>query len=505
VNIKDIKLQGWRGDVLALASGLLLPLAFAPFSIAPLAIVSLLLLFICWHQVTARQAFWRGWLFGLGYFGLGVSWVSVSMIYFGGMTVPLSAVITIVFVMFLALFPATVGLISKRFFKQYQNTPWFVFVLVLPALWVLSEWVRSWIFTGFPWLSVGYSQIAWPLVGYAPVWGVYSISFGVALTAGLLMYALLESAQARKIATGGIVSLWIVGYALTLPEWTEPVDKPISIAMIQGNIEQDKKWLPEQRIPTLDMYANLSRKNWGTDLIIWPETALPMLYHQAKPFLSAVAQEARVNGTELLLGIPVYDGRTKRYFNTMLSIGALESFYEKKHLVPFGEYLPLPSFLGWFIEYFKIPMSNFSSGAGEKPLVQVAGQQVGISICYEDVFGEEVISALPEATLLVNASNDAWFGDSLAPHQHLEIARLRAVETGRYMLRSTNTGVSAVIDPKGRIVSQSPQFENHVLKHEIQPMKGITPYAIFGNLLTVLFMFALIVTAIVLNWRKTRL
>ncbi len=472
-------IRAWRGDALALLAGALVPWAFAPYDGVPLVFLALVLLLLAWLHASPGRAFWRGWLFGLGMFGIGVSWVHVSMSRFGGMSEGLSIALTVAFVMFLAVFPALCGYLWRRWFRRGGLA--FRLLLMLPVLWLLVELLRGYVFTGFPWLNLGYSQIDWPLRGYAPVLGVYGLSLAVVLTAALLLYGWLERKR-LPAALGGLALLWGLPWGLLQVQWSEPAGKPITVSLIQGNIAQDRKWLPEQRIPTLELYANLSRAHWGADLIVWPETAIPAFYHQVKPYLKAIAEEARMNGSELLLGLPVYDQREKRYYNSMVAMGGMDGFYEKRHLVPFGEYLPWPELLGGVIDFFDIPMSDFSKGDDETPpVLQVAGQKAGISICYEDAFGEEIVAALPEATLLINASNDAWFGDSMAPWQHLQIARMRALETARYLVRATNTGVSAIIDEQGRIRAASPQFEVHVLSGKVQPLTGLTPYAVFAN------------------------
>lgn len=498
-------LQKMPGDILALVAGAIVPLAFAPFEIALLAPLALVILMLCWYQVSPGRAFFRGWLFGLGMFGVGVSWVHISMNQFGGIGVPLSVFLTALFVMFLALFPALTGYLGRKLAMRGEHKIAREYLLIIPAMWIFVEWIRGIIFTGFPWLSLGYSQIDMPISGFAPLFGVYFISFATVLTAGLIAYMLLQGKGAIKRALPALVLLWLVPGVLKTLDWSQPVGEPIKISMIQGNIAQDQKWLSQQRQPTLEMYTRLSRENWDSDLVIWPETAIPAMYHQAIHWLKNIAQEARMNSSELLVGLPVYNKREDEYFNSMLSLGLKESFYEKTHLVPFGEYLPLKEYLGGIIDFFDIPMSNFTAGRQEKPLLFVGGQHAGISICYEDVFGEEVALALPEAKYLINASNDAWFGDSLAPHQHLQIARMRSLETGRYLVRSTNTGISAFIDEKGRIVSSSPQFKTHVLTDSIQPMEGMTLYAVFTNAPAVILSILMMGVALFLGRKQKEL
>ena len=264
------------------------------------------------------------------------------------------------------------------------------------------------------------------------------------------------------------------------------------VVLVQGNVSQDVKWLAEQRGPTLMRYLTLTRRHWGVDLVVWPETAVPAFYHVAQSFLDELGAEADRHGTALLTGIAVQDPEDGRYYNSVITVGGNDGIYRKRHLVPFGEFLPLVDLLGPIVDFMKIPMSDFSAGPPEQPLLNVAGQRVGVSICYEDTFGEEVIEALPDATLLVNVSNDAWFGDSIAPAQHLQMARMRALETGRYLLRATNTGISAIIGPQGEIIGRSPQFEAHDLKGSVQGMTGMTPYARWGNWMVIMGVLVLL-------------
>jgi apolipoprotein N-acyltransferase len=466
------------GDVGALLAGAILPLAFAPFGLAPLAILSPAILFWLWIELAPGRSFWRGWLYGLGMFGIGVSWVQISIHQFGLPVLAFSVTVTVLFITFLALYPALLGYLVNRLFPGAQGGV--RFFMLLPASWTLMEWLRSWLLTGFPWLNLGYSQIDSPLAGIAPVLGVYGVSFAVVLSAGTLCYAWAYPQRLRCLVL--LVPLWGAAWLANRIAWTESFGaEPIEVALIQGNIPQTLKWLPARYQATLDRYLALSAPHWGIDLMIWPETAIPAFYHSAQPLIQALQAQVESTGTDLLIGVPSMGESGKTYYNSVVRIGSTAGFYHKRHLVPFGEYMPLQPIVGRLLSFLEIPMADFSAGSDAQSLLRVADQPVGISICYEDAFGEEVIDTLPHATLLVNVSNDAWFGDSIAPHQHLEMARMRALETGRYLLRATNTGISAVIDRRGTIMARSPQFEAHALIAQATPYHGATPYVRFGN------------------------
>jgi apolipoprotein N-acyltransferase len=468
-----------RADLLALLAGALLPLAFAPLSFFPLAVLSPALLFLLWLDVTPRRALWRGLLFGLGQFGVGVSWVYVAIHDFGYSGVPLAVLLSALFVGVLALFPMLLGYLSARLLRGPDGLR---LAVLFPAGWTLIEWCRGWVFTGLPWLNLGYSQIDAPLRGFAPITGVYGVTLAVALSAGLLAALLVAGRRARFISLAGLALLWISGALLTRIDWTEASGPPLRVALVQGNIPQSTKWNPETVQRTLDLYADLTRRHWDSRLILWPEAAITVFYHDvADNYLAGLAGEARAHGTDIVLGIPVREPGTRRYFNSLLALSEPPAFYHKRHLVPFGDYLPLEDSLRGLIRFFDLPMSGFSSGPDQQPLLEAAGQKIASAICYEDIFGEELIDALPAATLLVNATNNAWYGNSFAPHQHLEMSRMRALETGRYMLRVTTNGVSAIIDPHGGILARSRQFKTQVLTGEAVPRSGATPYVVLGN------------------------
>lgn len=468
--------------LLCFIAGALTPFAFAPFDILFLAILGPALLFYTWITASPRRCFLTGYAFGLGLFGVGVNWLHISINLFGGVNLFGAYVFTYILVAFLALYPAVTGLVAKLLFPALPGR----LLLALPLLWILSEWARSWIFTGFPWLNLGYSQADSLLSAVAPITGVYGVSLLTAGLAAALVYFMITNNK-NRIVTACITLAVLIGcYFSRNIDWSTTEGK-ISVALAQAAIPQELKWQPEQKQHTLDLYQALTEPYRDANLIIWPETAIPMFYHQAEPFLQQLENNYIGTGGSLLTGIPFRDSNTGRYYNSILMLGDTPGIYHKRHLVPFGEYLPLDRWIRPVLDALQIPMSNFSAGNAEKPLLLAGSHAIGVSICYEDVFGEEVIDALPEAAVLVNISNDAWFGDSMAPHQHLQMARMRAIETGRYMLRATNTGISAIIDDKGNVIAQSPQFKPHTLAGTVQTFTGLTPYARTGNSAIILF------------------
>lgn len=483
---------------MALLFGALYPLGFAPLSLFPLTILSLALFFLLMLKLSAKQALWRGWLFGLGSFGVGVSWVFVSIYNFGGVDVVTGVLITLLFVAFFALFPALLGYLLIRVMGGYQRS--WLLLLVFPAGWVLTEWARSWILTGFPWLLLGYSQVDSPLAGFAPLLGGLGVSLLAAISAGLVGLLLLQGKGFNKKYLVMLLVIWSSGLLLQLVSWSKPVGESLDVTLVQGNIPQEIKWLPKQRVPTLELYGRLTQENWDSDLIVWPETAVPMYYHQAVSYFEQLSEEAKKNNSTLVLGVPVMDLESRDYFNSMISLGEQQTFYHKRHLVPFGEYLPLPALLGWVVDILKIPMADFAVGKWQQAPLEVAGQKMAVAICYEIAFGREMIDWFPEATLLLHASNNAWFGNSLAPHQHLEIARMRAKELARPILSVSNDGISALIDHRGRITESMPQYQTGVVNGKVQATTGTTPYMYGGDIPAILLSLFMIAAA----WRQSR-
>lgn len=507
--------ERWLPIFLAFFAGALSVLAFAPFSQFWISLIGLALLFHLWLDATPKKGFLTGLSFGLGLMGFGVSWVHNSIAQFGGVNQPLAWLITLGFVFALALYFALAGWFSTHLtirslsenrkpttapiLGQAPRGKASSLLLLFPAIWVLFEWLRGWLLSGFGWLSLGYSQIDSPLAGFAPVLGVYGISLMLALSAALL--SLWRSPWLLLLPI-----IWLGGWQLQQYDWSQPAGDAFRASLVQGAVPQELKWQPQQFQPTLELYLGLTDKQPDSRLIIWPETAIPAFSkHVESSFLQPLSERLASEGRDLLLGIPVQhqDGS---YYNAMLSLGASgREHYYKQHLVPFGEFMPLRFLLEPLIEAFAIPMSEFASGETTQPLMTLAGYQAGISICYEDSFGNEVAAALPQAAFLVNASNDAWFGDSLAPHQHLEIARMRALETSRYMLRATNTGVSAIIDHQGRLLATSPQFQPSVLSADIQPLLGDTQFALYGNKLVLILILSMLGLFMAISYRKRQL
>ena len=476
----------WLIPLLALAAGAGLPLAFAPFHVSPLAIALPALWLALLPERRPRRALGLGFLFGLGAFTVGVGWVHISVHEFGGTPLAVALLVAALLVAFLALFPALAAWLTVRL---APIAGWPRFLLAAPAAWILTEWLRGWLFTGFPWLLVGYTQLDTPLAGYAPLLGVYGVGLLLLVTAGALTAGILTRRTGQRFTLLLLVLvIWLGGALLQGQSWTRPLGEPLQTSLIQGNIAQDRKWQKAWQQATLARYLGLSRQEWNApgpdvDLVVWPETAIPAFHHQIEDgFLQQLRRESRQAGSELLVGIPVLDREHWAYYNAVMRVGGEDSFYFKRHLVPFGEYLPLREWLGTLLQVMPLPVADFSAGTAGQSLLRVAGHPVGVSICYEIIFGTELLATLPEARLLVNVSNDAWFGDSLAPHQHLQMARMRALETGRELLRATNTGISAVIDHRGRVRERGPQFEVAVVRAPVQPREGATPYVQRGDM-----------------------
>ncbi|MDT8895347.1 apolipoprotein N-acyltransferase [Halomonas sp. I1] len=458
------------GCLAAVAAGVLTTLSAAPFMLWWLAPVAAGLLYAGLPALSPRQAAWRGWSYGLGLFGTGTSWVYVSIHDYGYTGVPLAVALTALFVVALALFFAVTLWLYRRL-----AGPRFA-VLTFAGAWVLGEALRTWLFTGFPWLLLGSGQVDSPLASWAPVGGVYLLSLIAALSGALGV----ELLRRRWWAALPLASLWLVPLALP-QQWTQPAGEPVRVALLQGNLSQLIKWTPEGQRTAIDTYRHLTEALDDTplDLVIWPEAALPMFEDQARPVLDS-AQASLSPETQLLTGILQRDGEGN-FYNSVIGLNGVQGEYRKRHLVPFGEYLPLESLLRGAIAFFDLPMPAMTPGPdGQAPMV-AAGTRIGNAICYEIIYADLVANQARHAEVLLTLSNDTWFGDSLGPQQHLQMARLRALENGRYVVRATSNGVTAIIDPRGRTTDRLPQFEAATLIGEYTPMEGLTPFTRTGS------------------------
>ena len=483
--------------------GILTVLGFAPFYFFPVPVITIACLFYFWRKsASPKQAALLGFCFGMGMFGAGVTWIYISLHEFGAVPVPIAVFLLIILCAYLSLYTTLTGWVMRRLRIEAP----FLWVLFVASLWTLSEWIRGVVsFIGFPWLAVGYSQVpSSPLAGYSGVLGVYGVSLILVLSAAFISFFFEKKLRSWR----GILFLpviWIIGFGLQFINWTDPQGEPVSVSLLQGNISQEMKWKPEHVIHTMDTYAKLAHTS-NSHLIIAPEISLP-LNHDNVPvnYLAQLSTHAKQNSGDILIGMVETEGNSGEYYNSMFSFGiSSEQIYRKHHLVPFGEFIPLKPVFGWIIDILKIPLTDFSRGQLDQKPMDLAGQSVAVNICYEDAFGEELIYQLPQATLLVNVSNDAWFGRSIGPHQHLQISQMRALETGRYMLRATNTGVSAIINERGVVLQQADVFTTTTLNGMVQGYTGATPYVRFGNSLVLGFVGLSLLICLMLTIRGRR-
>lgn len=481
--------------------GCLTTLAFAPFGWSLLVPAVLLpFLYVCLTNSprdSAKHAFW----FGFGLFLTGTYWIYISVVVFGQAPVWIAVFLMLGLVLIMSgYFWLTGWLISRLAAGEL----WYL-LPVAPAAWVAVEWARGWLFTGFPWMALGYSQLDSALAGWAPVIGVYGVSALLVLSTTAILIAIMRRGLQQIIAIVLVLAPGLAGAILKTVDWTEPDGEPLTATIIQGGIPQDRKWLPEQFRPTLEFYQTETRKAAGSALVVWPEVAVPAVSDRMEGYFQSLESDARISGQTILFGI--LERQTERtiepkVYNAIFALdGTRRQSYRKRHLVPFGEYFPVPARVREWMRMLSLPHSDLTPGDDVQPLLETpAGVKLSAAICYEDAYGAEQLYALPDAGILVNVSNDAWFGDSIAPHQHLQIARMRSLEAGRHTIRATNTGISAFIGPKGKVHESGAQFVPVVMTRDVQPMTGSTPYTVFGNWLV------LIACSVVLGvfWLRSR-
>lgn len=463
------------GSWIGLAAGMVLPLAFAPFGFTSIAIGCVAVLILLWDVATPARAARIGFAFGFGAFLVGTHWLYVSLHVYGQAPLLLAIPLMAALMALMAAYTALVGYVVVRWFPT-RAWRW---LLALPGCWVLAEWLRSWLLSGFPWLSLGYATTDSWLQDWIPVGGVFLASAAVMLSAGALRA--LADRTARGPALLVLVITWGGALGVGQVGWVQPDNRVLKVSLVQGAVPQDRKWLPEQLLPTMRLYRDLTFDHWDSDLVVWPEAAIPAWRDTLEGFFANMHAEAQQTRTALITGVIEYRPQTNQAFNTIMAMDQGVHTYYKRHLVPFGEYFPVPGFIREWMRLQSLPYSDYTAGDRDQEPLPVAGEHIAASICYEDVFGNEQRSMLPQATLLVNVSNDAWFGESIAPHQHLQIARVRAIEAGRYLLRATNTGLTAVIAPDGHLQEQLEQFRTGVLSATIRPYSGATPYVRFGD------------------------
>ena len=474
-------------------SGALFVPGVAPMSAWPSTLLSIAALLYLMHRKSQQSAFFIGWLYGVGLFGAGVSWVYVSIQVHGQAPPLLAGTLTALFCLGLATLTGLQMALYRRC-SRGRKTP---SSLLFAATWVLFEWLRSWLFTGFPWLYAGYIALDTPAAGWAPVVGVYGLSFLIAgLSAAIGSLALNNASTLRN--KGAEASIWVIiiltGMPLGAVSWTQDRSAPLTVAIYQPNIPLEKKWDRRYFRAIQQQYTDNSRPYFkNTDLVLWPESALPTYKDRIEDYLSLISTEATETGTTLITGIPTRDAQGG--YNSIIALGLGAGEYRKQKLVPFGEYVPFEENLRGLIQFFDLPMSNFIPGPNVPPILSAGPLKVASFICYEIVYPDFVWQGARDAALLVTVSNDSWFGHSIGPLQHLQMARFRALETGRPLLRGTNNGVSAIIDHKGDLLVATPQFEEVVITGEVQPKTGLTPLMWLGSTPILAFFGLLIVAA----------
>lgn len=497
----------WRALGAACGAGLAHALAMSAAGLWWLQIISLTglcLVLIESHWIVSAascrsrvsRASLLGFVFGMAWFLVGLAWLFISMHRYGAMPAPLAGLALALFCAYLALFPAVACAMGAL---ANAKRP-LAFAAMFAGTWTLTELLRGWLFTGFPWLSPGYAHSDGPLSGLAPWIGVYGIGGVAVMLASLLAHVWLErrGGLARNLSALGLaLGTLLVALSAGGVQWGTTADKPLSVDLIQGNIAQELKFDAGKTLLAMQSYLAAMQPG-RAQLIVLPETAWTILWSQTPPEFVAQLRKTLGDGAVAAVGMPLLASHApSRLTNSMAVIdnrGEIVARYDKRHLVPFGEFIP-PGF-GWFVALMKIPLGEFHRGTPDQPMLTISGSVIGFNICYEDLFGNELATQVRNgANILINASNIAWFGDSHAPAQHLQISRMRALELARPMLRATNTGVTAAIDHRGTVLAQLPGFSERVLSVSVTPVDGLTPYARFGDLPAWLLGLTLIFTA----------
>ncbi|WP_435949772.1 apolipoprotein N-acyltransferase [Psychrobacter sp. DM8] len=493
--------------ILAWLAGAMFTLALAPYGVWPLAVVSPAILYaLLMPQMSTRRAFIIGEAYGMGLWCVGAFWLYTSIHVYGNTPMWLALILIAIMGLGMGLFHGFLALIFNRFVGRQPFS--------FAALWILQEWLKTWLFTGFPWLFVGYAftEQYW-LSSLAPVGGVFAVSF----VAVLLAASIVELLRRRGGYMVASIVLLVISTSLWLmnPQWTKPKGTPdLSVSLIQGNIPQDLKWLTEFQVETLKIYATLTRSEWGRDIVLWPESSIPMFQTEAVPFINEMVKMANETDTTWVTGIPykdeaAFDPATDKYapfYNSVIALGSeAEGMYKKQRLVPFGEYIPFEGMLDILPDLAgSQDILSYSEGSDQQAPLRVRGHNLGAAICYEVAYPDTTRKNAIGTDFLLTISNDAWFGTSAGPLQHLQMVQMRALENGRWFMRATNTGVTAIIDHKGRIVERAPQFERTVLRGDIQARVGNTPFMRFGHYPILIIIAILLLLSYVSRRSSTR-
>jgi apolipoprotein N-acyltransferase len=540
--VKTLWLKG-RLALGLLAGGALHALSFAPdplpqWALSPLQLCTMAWLVTCvWRAPNSLYAARRAWIFALGHFVVGLYWLTISMHVYGYMPMPLAIVALVALSAYLALFASLAAWLVHRIQavspSSLTATLWACFAWA--SAWTISEWLRATLFTGFPWLNIGYAHVDSWFAGWSSVLGLYGVTFVTAFSAAAIA-ALVgirprTQVQTHRDATtrattalhgvAGVLALAFafIGLALGHIQWSTSAGSPLVVRLIQGNVDQGVKFTPDHLYKIIQEHLRLAATpvpagSPQPQVVLLPETVMAVFQHQIAPAAwQAWIDIAKAQRSTLLIGSALYDVKTGAYTNSVIGIdgdttvqqlsnATMAQRYDKSHLVPFGEFVPFG--FRWFVNLMSIPLGDFTRGTSKQKPFAIDGQRLAPNICYEDIFGEELLPAVrgipgtpgtqDGATILANFSNLAWFGDSWALRQHWQMSRLRAIETSRPMLRATNTGATGVIDHRGRDIAQLPPNRVGVLDTTIQGQQGLTPYVRLGNGLilglSVLILFA---------------
>ena len=463
--------------LLCLLAGSIFTLGLAPFDLKLLSLVSMAVFALALTGQSWRPSLLLGWCYGLGFFGAGVSWVYVSINVYGHAPLVLALALTTLFCAGLALLFA----IQAAFFALARPAQIGLRIALFACLWVAFEWLRTWLLTGFPWLFAGYTALDTAVAGWAPVIGVLGVSWLIAITAAGVAEIVIDRRVSRGIALASwIMSIAGAGYLLSSVQWTQPTGGARKVAIYQPNIALEDTW-DRNNAPVLlnDFLDHAKAYAPSSDLVVWPEGALPFYFDQAPGYMAELRRIAHSNEGSIVTGMPTRAGN--RRFNSIVSVGQSSQTYNKQKLVPFGEFVPLEESLRGAIDFFDLPMSNFSKGDAAQLSLSTSMGSLAPFICYEIVYPDFVAKGSRSSNLLITISNDAWFGSSHGPHQHFQMARYRALELQKQLIRGANNGITAIIDEQGGIVSKLPQFERATLEDQVTPREGLTPFARFGS------------------------